>query len=698
MHSTIAFADRMARALISMQLKDYEAVRGDASALLEQSPGNPVANYLQGMLDFYDKRYSKATMRLDVARPVARQFPSLLYFLSAGHLIDRNIPLAEKFGGEYVALQPDDGRGRKLLASILILQNRFNYAQDMLQPVLDQYPDDVQALNFMANALLLDDQGDMAMALYARIAKLQPTWRIVPLRQEAGLTKSSDTVNGEAQSDLDSLSNFSQLEILKILNLLEKKDFDGAIEVAKHYRYGDSENLAPYAVLGKVYLAAGRPADAQKIYEQALERKPRSPFAMLGLAQIALAAGDMATARQYYDTLLDSDDNNLMALLQLNAIEAREKDVMAMISVLVKTIQLHPLALEPRLRLAGYYLGSGKPKKVAPLFADLGVMQRRSPHVLEMTAQAQTALKQTDSALATYQHLVDVHPGYARSHYLLAMAAGRTGDQQKYKSELIEAITRDPKHVLSLIKLARLAKDNNEQTQFQQYVATLEKLAPDVPEVLRFRAMSAMESGDSATALALAERAFEKAPSNQTLLELIIFQNAAGKKVAARRTLHKWITNHPADIAARLLLAHSLKLANDGAGAQAQYYEVLKLAPGNLTALNNLAWDLRLKNPAKALELIRRATTIAPDSPVLLDTQAVIAYLTGDHANAHRDIRRALERTPDNFTMRYHLAMIEAALGEKARAITTLEQLVVQDGGEFPERAEAEQLLVKLKG
>ena len=46
--------------------------------------------------------------------------------------------------------------------------------------------------------------------------------------------------------------------------------------------------------------------------------------------------------------------------------------------------------------------------------------------------------------------------------------------------------------------------------------------------------------------------------------------------------------------------------------------------------------------------------------------------------------------------MRYHQAMIEAALGAREQAVATLEALLGEDAASFPERPEAEQLLEDL--
>ncbi len=607
--------------------------------------------------------------------------------------------MAAKFASQFVALSPENASGRKLYASTLVLQNKAKEAQEVLRTVLDNNPDDVGALNIMANALLLDDQADRGLVLYARISQLNPEWHIVPLRLEAELL--APTPDDEAlqprETAADKDANFPQTDILLILNSLAKKDFPAAIEAAKSYQFRDIESLAPYYVLGRVYLAAGQPEEAKKVFEQILKRKPGDPSASLSLAQLALEAKNRRTARRYYKTILAQHPDDLATLLQLAALEAREKNAEAMVARLKRAIEAHPTALEPRLRLAGYYIGTGSPDKVTSLFATLDELQRRSPSVLELTGLAQLAQQENASALATFQQLVNTKPASAHNHFLLAMAVGKTGDEKKAREELAEAIKLDANHVPALLALARVAISDGEKEQFAQYLTTLVKLAPEAPDVLRLQALSEAQNGNAAEALALAQRVFSLVPSTPSILELTAYQMAAGNSGDARVSLQKWITEHPNDVAVRLALASDLERGMNLPGAQAQYLAVLELQPDNINALNNMAWGLRLENPKKALQYIRRASNLAPEVPAVLDTLAVVEYHNGDYQNARLHIQKALAGAPDNVSMRYHQAMIDAALGEKDKALAALQELLAKEAGEFPERAEAEKLLQSLK-
>lgn len=699
-YSRIVFSDRVARALINTQLQDFEAAQTEVQELLELYPSDPSVNYIQGLLHFQNKQYRHALTALTLAEPAANQYPLTLYYLGVAYLIEKDVDLAGKFARQFVALNPENTSGLKLFAATLVLQNEVKEAQSVLRSVLDNNPNDVQALNIMANALLLDGQADRGFVLYARIAQLNPDWHIVPLRLEAGLMaeSSGDETRQPTAIAPDKDANFPQSDILLILNQLGKKDFPGAIEAAKSYQFRDLESLSPYYVLGRVYLAAGQPDDARAVFEQVLKRKPGDLSASLSLAQLALEAKDTDTARRYYKTVLDDHPNELTALLQLAAIEASEKNGEAMVARLEQAIKAHPTALEPRLRLAGYYIGSGSPDKVTALFAPLSDLQKRSPQVLALTGLAQLGQQENASALSTLQQLVDASPESAQYRYLLAMTAGKTGDAQRSRQELIEALKLDANHLPSLLILARIAKSEGENELFEQYLVTLTELAPDAPDVMRLRAVSALASGQADEALALSQRVFKEAPTTATLLELNAYQRAAGNSGDARVSLQQWIKDHPKDVAVRLALASDLEIGKNVPGAQAQYLAVLELEPDNINALNNLAWYLRLENPAKALDFARRASKIAPELPAVLDTLAVVEHLNGDNESARANIQRARAGAPEDLSMLYHEAMIEAALGETGKAIAALEELVAKDAGDFPERADAEKLLKTLKG
>ncbi|MEJ2532680.1 MAG: PEP-CTERM system TPR-repeat protein PrsT [Halioglobus sp.] len=691
-------AERFKRGLINLQLGDLEAAGEDAASLLKASPQSPAGNYIQGLIDFRDKAYADAVTALSLAEPAAGQFPLVLFYLGSAHLIQGNLDQAAIAAARFVDQVPQSVDGRKLLATIRLQQREAGEVQELLQPVLDTHPDDVGALNLMANALLLDGKADQGLDLLARIAELQPDSPVAQLRLGAGLMMSGqgEEAGRHFETALAIDPEFQQAEILLVMNELRNENFEEAVAAAKAYQRRNPASVAPYNLLGRVYLAAGSTGEAEKAFARALKLEPGDPAANLGLAQMALAAGDVKAARGHYQAILDAHPDNLPTLVQLARLEAREGNEEAMVSLLQQAVNAHPAALEPRLILARYYLSAGKPDQVAPLFATLSELQRQAPPVLELTALAQLSQREHGSARLTLEQLLEASPETAQYHYLLARAAGGAGDQARMAKELLRAIELDPAHVPSLTALARLAMVEQAHADFDRYLETLIELAPDTADVLRLQAYAARRDGDVAAASDLAQRAFAARPSSQTVLELAAYRKAAGEQDQAHKLLQNWLSENPGDMAVRLSLANDLLLANDTVGANAEYEAVLELDADNVTALNNLAWTLRLDDRKRALDYIRRAARVAPERAEVLDTLAVIEHLNGEYLRAHRNIQRALAAAPGNPTMRYHQAMIEAALGERDQAVATLEALLGEDAASFPERSEAEQLLEDL--
>jgi Flp pilus assembly protein TadD len=79
-----------------------------------------------------------------------------------------------------------------------------------------------------------------------------------------------------------------------------------------------------------------------------------------------------------------------------------------------------------------------------------------------------------------------------------------------------------------------------------------------------------------------------------------------------------------------------------------------------------------------------------------MDTLAVVLLKAGEVEKAQRVMRRLLLKVPRDPTARYHSAMIDVAAGNSNKAKRTISELL-QEGSEFPEKAEAEQLLAKIQ-
>ena len=347
--------------------------------------------------------------------------------------------------------------------------------------------------------------------------------------------------------------------------------------------------------------------------------------------------------------------------------------------------------------LARYYLDSGKANRVKAVFSGLDDLQMQSPQVLRLTALAQLAENQNDDAQLTLENLINAAPGSAADHHLLAIAAASAGDEKRAGEELKRALELDPNFVPSLVALAQAALARNSPDELNVYLERLVEVAPDAPEVLPLRAAAAHRQGDNAAAIEFARTAFEAAPASKSVSELGFYLLAVGERVQARKILTDWLAEHPQDIRARIILANDQQLNEEVSEAKAQYETILLYNPDNPVALNNLAWHLQKEDASQALIYARQAHSAAPDTAEILDTLGVLEYLNGNSRLGLRYVQRALEIAPDDPSMLYHSAMIQAGAGEKQGAIATLQHLASLKVTGYPEQAEAEALLARLK-
>lgn len=691
------YTDLFKRAMLNLQLGNFDAAQADTTALLARAPQHPGANYIQGILYYQAGSYSEAITALSVTESAFQQYPLSLFFLAGAQLVEGNMDQAASLAGRFHNLQPDNLQGRKLLATIRLQQGKYSTAQALLQPVLAADPDDVDALNLAANASLRDGKTNEGIELLSRVAALQPDSPGAQVRLGAGLLlggKGEDATR-HMENALALNPEFQQADILLVLNHLQKRDFPAAISAAQDYRRRNIASVTPYNLLGKVYQEAGQPDEARAAFERALVLDGADPAANHNLAKMAIADNDIPAARAYYQTVLAAQPDSSPTLVQLALLDAMEGDENALVANLEQAASAAPTALEPRLLLARYYVGKGRPEKVAPLFTNLDPLQQKSPAVLRILAMAQLSNKDPSAAQFTLEQLLASAPDSAQVHHMMAMAAEGAGDIKRVREELELAVALDENYVPSRIALARLALANQSTEEFERHLEKLEALAPQNPEVLLLQATAEAGRGNSETALRFATEAFERAPSTTTLITMANYQEAAGTPEAARNSYGEWLKEHPDDAAVNMAYANSLQIVERFADAEVQYVAALKVEPNNPIALNNLAWINREKNPARALEYARNASELAPKSPDILDTLAVVEYFNEDYERAQRSIERALKASPTNPSLLYHSAMIAAAQGDKAAARATLDKLLAT-GTNFPEIDDARALQSQL--
>jgi uncharacterized protein (TIGR03790 family) len=170
-----------------------------------------------------------------------------------------------------------------------------------------------------------------------------------------------------------------------------------------------------------------------------------------------------------------------------------------------------------------------------------------------------------------------------------------------------------------------------------------------------------------------------------------------GDRAGGRKLLEQASELAPDLLRPRELLAELSILSGDQAGAAEQYRRIVAIQPTNVVALNNLAYDMAVREnkPAEAVVMARKALSLAPRQATVLDTVGWLEYLMGNTAEAAKLLVQASRSAPGNPEIRLHTAFALAAQGARAAAEAEL-SAALKLVPALEKRADVQQLKARL--
>jgi len=690
---------RLKRALVRIQLQQLEDAQKDLNKLKKQLPNHPGVNYAQGLISFLQRKYTDAQESFQLALRVDENYMPAVLYLGATNFALKNEGQSITYLSRYISAFPSYVPARKLLAIMALHQRHYKRAEELIRPVVISDSNDVMALNLMANALLGQGETEEAIQILKRVSTLQPESAFAKTRLGLGLLVQGEEPDAVAslKSAIELEPEFQQAEVLLILNYLYKQEYDQAQQAAQNFIGRQPDNPLAQNLLGLAYLGKKQLEQAKKAFTTATEISPGDPVACQNLAVLALRNSKPEEARRLYQQVLEKNENHLGTLIKLAALEGGQGDATGMKSTLERAMKAHPDAVQPRILLARYYLLAKNVDQASEVMGDLSEKHPNDLSVLNMMGELDLAKEEYSAARIALERLVKHSPKSAQAHYLLAQAYAGLDNKTMMEQELNRALELEPKHYLALIAQTRTQIKDGKSEQAEKNLALLKEGAADNPEVLALEAALRAKLGDNTLASSLLEQRFHTTPTSESLLDLTRFKWSVGERLEAIETIEEWLATHQDDVVVRIALADAYLAQGRNDDAIAQYEAILEVSENNLYALNNLAWNLRSKDPVRALAYGEKAISIDPESPDVMDTLSELLLEKGELNRAERLNMKALEKNPDSLTYLYRKARILEATGKKDEAVAVLKK-ILDSQQTFPARTEAEAMLNHLGG
>ncbi|HEY2941904.1 MAG TPA: tetratricopeptide repeat protein [Vicinamibacteria bacterium] len=446
------------------------------------------------------------------------------------------------------------------------------------------------------------------------------------------------------------------------------------------------DELATKSAAGKELMAAGRYAEAARVYRELVQALPGNPGLLLNLGMALHLSGQDREAVAPLEKALRLQPDAFPAALFLGASSLRLGRAAAAVAPLEKAVRLQPDNTDARSLLVQALLALDRPAAAEPHLRWLSERMPADPATWFNLGQAYEALE-----AQALDELVQRHP--ASAFALAAAAESRLRQRQRSAAFHLyrQAIERSP----ALRGLHAAVAEIYRSEGHADWAAVEEEReralpGPDCarePLACRFAAgkyVDVIAAPDAKTAEAsywrsrayreLAAQAFGRLgalpPSVQSHQRTAELRRSEQRYAESAEAWRRAIALAPEDPGLRLQLAVTLRLGQDFAGARQALEEMLKGAPDDPQA-NYLLGDVLLaeQQAEQAIPFLEKAVRLDPRQLHAHGALGRAYALVGRTGEAIPHLKQALAADDDG-SLRYQLARAYQATGqdELARA------------------------------
>lgn len=440
------------------------------------------------------------------------------------------------------------------------------------------------------------------------------------------------------------------------------RQYEQALAASELWMALRPKDVDAYEALASSLLELGRTAEAQLYLEQLLALENTRGQLDQGYLRIATVLGrysNRMAAIELMQTLVRLHPESSSAHLYAAHLAVRAGDLEGASRLVDEALKRQPDSEDAAIFRVRVFI-SQKEIPAARVFYE--AFLNRYPKASAMRLSYSRFLidqKQWEKALGQFRHLLAETPDDADATYaagLLALQIDQVAEAERYLKRTLEL---RPDHDQSRLYLGQAAEQGKRYDEAAQWYRDIDS-GDSYFEAQTRLAIVLSRQGDIEAArnqLRSIQVDDDQQHVQRVLTEEQILREAK-RHTEALQVLNEALTLLPdeKDLRyARALVAEKLDMVDL---AESDLRWILKIDPKNASALNALGYTLadRTTRHQEALELLQQAITLKPDDPFVLDSLGWAHYRLGNHTEAVKNLRRALEGRND--------AQIAAHLGE----------------------------------
>jgi putative PEP-CTERM system TPR-repeat lipoprotein len=629
------------------------------------------------------------------AQAVATEFPNNVDALNTLAMTELRLGKAEEAAGhleQALGRLPGGLESSALLMRARLSRGDAKGAEEALQECFRKSPQSAEVALVMGRFYLVTHRPPQAEEQFRRAIRIDPKYG--PALLDLGMTLFHTGKKYEAGTVFQqaaALPGKSYKPVYAIF-LLETGQRDAAIAELERLAKEDPGDRTARTRLVKMYLMAGRRADAERLLAGAIAKNPKDADALVQRSELSMDAGKYQDAQNDLNLVLRYRPESAEPHMLLARLDEALGRTLNQRQELAEALRLDPALTAARLDLARLLIAHKGAAAALEILRQAPDSQKRAVPLIVESNWALMDLGRPDEARAGVAAALQA----ARTPELLLQDALLKMDSKDYKgagTSLDSVLQQNPDDVRALRALVQLYGLRNQPAAALQAMRERASRRPNSAPVQNFMGELLLADGQPAEARAAFTTAQTADPRfRPARLALARLDVSEGKLGSAHRALADLLAGNPSDPDLWLYMGWLANMEKDYPQALAWFRKVVDADPSNVVALNNLAYLLASQTGHfdEALKYAQQVKELAPHNKGVDDTIGWIMYRKGMYRSAVEYLESAAQGEADP-VIRYHLGMAYLKLGDK-RGESTL-RAALKSAPDLPEARMAEQLL-----
>ncbi|MEZ5352328.1 MAG: tetratricopeptide repeat protein [Bryobacteraceae bacterium] len=622
--------DNLSQALLKRNPKDFQGLRMKG---FYQSASGDAKAAVDTFREAVAQKPEDATVRLALAQSLARDNQYAEAEKIAREAIERNKKLSASYDFLYLLKVRDkDNAECERILKMKIANN----------PEMPQY-----GIELAAHYFRNKQKPEMLAALESVLAsKASAPHRLVGdfYLRTGDAAKALEIYEDGAKTDAANKASY-QKRITELLAMQGKRQ--EAIAMAQQLVEQDGDDAEARAIRAALRLQGGKKEDLEAAIAELLEvvkKLPTNPVVRFNLGEAYLAKGDISPA-----------------MVQLQ-----------------EALKLRPNYLQPKVSLARIHLARREFARAQQLADEVLQSAPTMTAALLIRISSLIGIGEKRTAREELTKLLASRPDLPDALYLLGVldvSERRLPEAEKNFAALYRSRSADQRGLLGLVEIYAAT---NRVDQAREMLEREVKNAPANPRALRVAlANLSVRAKNYGEAITTYRSLLEETPEDATLwMRLGETYRRSGKIEECLAALEKATTVAPKAPGPWLQLALVMEAVGRHDKTRTIYESLLKIAPDNPIALNNLAFLMAEsgRDLDQALSYAQKAKQQMPNSADVADTLGWVYIKKNLSDDAIRIFNELLTKNPEHVTWRYHLAMALYQKGDKLQAKKELQQ------------------------